>query len=328
MSSPLPVSPTPYIGTTTLITAPTGIDWYSIPIGDDVTPAQNQAEWSNMCARATARADEYCNQVLRATLDYELQHGPDARLTVGPAGGGSVITPYWSRAQYNARVILERWPILQVSSVLVCPSNTWPRTWQTVPTGYYEPEHPPIGIYGSVAPSNAVSGGQSILIAPGYINWDYGRNGYAVQVSYINGWPHCGITQYATAGSATLTVDDTTGWAITNYYATATGATGTVKDAGQQEVLHVTAATTTSGPGTLSLSTATLYPHQTGTIFTTLPSTVEQACIWFAAAEALTRGATTTTIHDIGGHAQQTGGDVTGLCTEAELLLRPFKRTV
>ena len=57
-----------------------------------------------------------------------------------------------------------------------------------------------------------------------------------------------------------------------------------------------------------------------------MPASIEQACILFCVAEALTRGATTTTIHDIGGHAQSTGGDVAGLTAEAELLCHPFRR--
>lgn len=324
--TPLPISPTPYISPFTLINAPTGVDWSTIPPGDDITPAQNQSEWTNMCARATARADEYCNQVLRATTDIELLHGPDHLVTVGPQGGGRSPTPYWGGTGYNARIILERWPILQVTGVQTCPNNRWPRTWSTVPTGMFEPEKPPIGIYGSIAPSNAISGGQSVLVAPGFIDWCYGRNGWAVQVSYINGWPHCGITAHAAAGATTISVDDCTGWGITSYYNT-TGATGTIKDGGQQEVVHVTSASVTAGPGTLTLSQPLVYPHEIGTVLTTLPSSVEQACIFFAAAEALTRGATSTTIHDIGGHAQG-GNSGAELISEGELLLKPYKRTI
>ncbi len=326
MTTPLPISPTPYISPLTLITAPTGIDWSTIPPGDDVTPGQNQAEWANMCARATARADEYCNQVLRATVDLQLLHGPDYNVTVGPGSGGRSPTPYWGGAGYNARLILERWPVLEVIGVQVCPNNLWPRQWTSVPAGFFEPEKPPIGIYGSVAPSNAVSGGQAILVAPGYISWCYGRNGWAVQVNYINGWPHTGLTAQANVGDTTLTVDDVTGWGITSYYSV-TGATGTVKDTGQQEVIHVTATSATAGPGTLTLASPLTYQHAVGTVVTTLPSSVEQACIFFAAAEALTRGATSTTIHDIGGHAQS-GGSGAELISEGELLLKPYRRTI
>lgn len=248
-------------------------------------------------------------------------------MTVGPGAGGQSPTPYWGNAGSNARIILARWPILEVTGVQVSVNAVWPRQWATVPTGNYEAEIPPIGIYGSVAPAGGAFGGQAILVAPGWINRRYGRNGFAIQVSYINGWPHASITSAATAGSTSLVLDDTTGWAITSYQGQA-GATGVIKDSGQQETVHVTAATTSVGPGMVSLSSPLVYPHQAGTIFTTMPSTIEEACILFATAEALVRGATTTTIHDISGHSQSTGGDITGLNSEAELLLHPFRRTI
>lgn len=278
----------------------------------------------------------YCNQVLAATLDDELFHGPDGQwFSVGPAGGGQFRTPYWGTSgSFNARIVMSRWPILQVAQVTYCPNNLWPRTWSTVPTGYYEPEKPPIGIYGSAAPSGSAYGGQAVLVAPGYVDWRYGRNGFAAQVSYINGWPHAEITQAATAGATSLVVSDVTGWATTSYQGQP-GATGVIKDSGQQETAHVTAATSSLtvatvpvGPGTVGLSSALAYPHQAGTIFTTLPANVEEACILFATAEALTRGATSTTIHDIGGHAQSSGGDITALIAEGELLIHPFRRTI
>ena len=71
-----------------------------------------------------------------------------------------------------------------------------------------------------------------------------------------------------------------------------------------------------------------MYEHEIGTVFTTLPAAVEQACILFCCAQALVRGATSTTIHSIGGHAQSSGLDIQELTAEAELLLHPFKRTI
>lgn len=328
MTTPLPLGFAPYVSPVTLQSAPTGIDWTSIVPWDDATPAQNVNEIWNMCARATAKVDGYINQTLRATIDTELQHGPDYRVTVGPGGGGSYPTPYWGNAGFNARIILSRWPVLEITGVQTCPNSVWPRQWTSLPAGYFEPESPPIGIYGSIAPGGSAQGGQAAIIAPGYINWNYGRNGWAIQVTYINGYPHTEISATVAAGSTTVAVNDTTGWAISNYYGTYTGATGTIKDSGQQEAVHVTATSVASGPGTLTLSTPLTYPHEAGTLITTLPDSIEQACILFATAEALTRGATSTTIHDIGGHSQGTGGDVIGLTTEAELLCHPFRRTM
>jgi hypothetical protein len=324
----LPLGLAPYISPTTLQQAPTGIDWTTITPWDDATPAQNIAEIWNMCARATAKVDGYINQTLRATIDIDLHHGPDFRVTVGPGGGGSSLTPYWGNAGFNARIELTRWPVLEVISVQTCPNNLWPRQWTALPSGYYEPESPPVGIYGSISPGASAQGGQAIIVAPGYITWGYGRNGWAIQVTYINGYPHTEISESVSAGSGTVQVSDTTGWAITNYYGSYTGATGVVKDAGQQEAIHVQSASVTSGPGTLTLTAPLTYPHEAGTLITTLPASIEEACILFATAEALTRGATSTTIHDIGGHSQMTGGDITGLNTEAELLCHPFRRTI
>lgn len=282
-----------------------------------------------MCGRATSRVDGYINQVLRATVDTELLHGPDYRVTVGPASGGAYPTPYWGNsAPLNARLILSRWPVLQITKVQTCPNNLWPRQWTTVASGMYEPEVPSIGVYGSVAPGGSAEGGQAMLLGGGVINWCYGRNGWAIQVTYINGYPHCSLTSAVAAGASMISVNDTTGWAISNYYGTYTGATGRVVDSGQQEAIHVTSASTTAGPGTLTLSSVLNYPHQAGTLVTTMPAAVEQACIYFCTAEALTRGATSTTIHSVGGGAQSSSGGARELIEEGELLIHAFKRTI
>jgi hypothetical protein len=312
----------------TLQNAPTGIDWSTIPATPSYDPQAQAAEMWNMCARATAQADAYCNQVLQATVDIQLLHGPDYYVTVGPGSGGMSLGAYWGTGGGNARLILERWPVLQINSVMTCPNNRWPRQWSTVPTGFYEPENPGIGIYGASQPSAAASGGQAILVGGGFIDGSLGRNGWAIQVNYTNGWPHAVTTSSATAGSTSLVVNDTTGWAVANYYGQYTGATGIIKDSGQQETIHVSSASTSSGPGTLSLSTSLVYNHERGILVTTLPASIEKACILIAAAEALTRGATSTTIHSIGGHMQSSGNESESLVSEAELLLHPYRRTI
>ncbi len=328
MTTPLPLSTTPYISPGTLVNAPTGIDFSTIPATPSFDPSANAAELWNLCARATAMADQYCNQVLRATVDTEILHGPDYRVTVGPAAGGAYPSPYWGNVGSNARAIMARWPILEVTQVQVSSNASWPRSWTTLPAGYAEPEYPPFGIYNTVSPAGDANGSQAILMAPGYVDWSLGRNGYILMITYVNGWPHAEITAGATAGTSTLTVNDTTGWAVSNYSTTVTGATGTIKDAGQQESVHVASASTTSGPGTLTLSSALAYSHEAGTLFTTIPAAVEQAAILFCCAQALIRGATSTTIHSVGGHAGSSAMDISELTAEAELLLHPYRRTI
>jgi len=282
-----------------------------------------------MTARATSRCDGYTGQVLRATTDVELVYGPDYRVTVGPASGGAYPTPYWGNsAPQNARIILSRWPVGQVTGVKVCPNNLWPRSWTSLPSGYFEPAVPPIGLLNTISPGGSAEGGQAVTVGGGYIDWTYGRNGYAIEVTYVNGYPHCSLTSAVAAGVTSLPVNDCTGWGISNYYGTYTGATGVIADGGQQESVHVTATSVTSGAGTLTLSAATNYPHAAGTIVTTMPASIQQACIYFCTAEALTRGATSTTIHAVGGAAQSSDGGAKSLIEEGELLLHPFRRTV
>ena len=131
-----------------------------------------------------------------------------------------------------------------------------------------------------------------------------------------------------TAGATSLPVNDCTGWAVTSYAGTYTGATGKIADSGWQEAVHVTASSVTTGPGTLTLSSPLAYDHEAGTLLTTLPSSIEQACIYFCAAEALTRGATSTTIHSVGGASQSGGGGARELIEEGELLIHAFRRMI
>jgi len=313
----LPVGPlTPYVTPELLTSAPTGISWSSIPPGRGTTPAQQLAEQANICARATGEADTYCNQVLRATLDTEIQQGPDFRITVQNGTG-------------NGRFILQRWPVLQIVSLAVSP-NVFPRQYAILPTNAYDIEHPVIGVYGSSAPSAAGEGGQSIVFAPGWVNWALGRNGYVVKCQYINGWPHTSLTAPTSAGATTLQVDDCTGWAVTSEALGVTGATGTVFDSGSQEVAHVTAASAVAGPGSLTLSAPLQYAHAAGVMVSTLPQSVIWAVILYGSSIALTRGATATTVQTIPGGGGSTAGvkSPADLAGEAELLLDPFRRTV
>jgi hypothetical protein len=199
----------------------------------------------------------------------------------------------------------------------------------TVPTTDYEPEYPPIGVYGSSAPSAGGEGGQAIIIAPGYINWLNGRQGVIVRVQYYNGFPHCGLTTAAAVGDMVLQVDDCTAWAITTPFSDVTGATGTVYDSGQQETVQVTASSVTSGPGTLTLASPLAFPHQQGVVVSTLPQSVMWANILFASNMALTRGATSTTVQSIPGSGSDGGsGKMASMMQQAQTLLAPFKRVV
>lgn len=294
----------------------TGIDWLSLPPGSQVTQAQRQAEQINVAGRATSRADGFCRQVLRATAVQEQLYGPDYYLTVQNGSG-------------LGRAILSYWPVLSITKVEVAP-NTFPRQWTTVTSGYYDIERPALGFYNSVAPAAAPIGGQAILIDQGYVSWCNGRNGFVVRVSYVNGWPHTSLTETATpvgSGTQTIAVDDCTGWAITGEFGQV-GAAGLVYDLGLQETIQVTEASATSGPGTLTLASPLANTHVAGVMITTLPQSVIDAVILYATAQALQRGATSTTIHAIPGGSGGGADSPDVAIKRANDLLAPFRTTI
>lgn len=314
MTTPLyPAGQTPYCTLPELLAAPTGIQWSTIPAIASATQQMKNNEALNILGRATARADGFCKQVLRATAVTEQLYGPDYYVTVQSGSG-------------LGRAILSYWPILQITSVQVSP-NSFPRQWKTVPAGYWDIERPVVSIYNSVAPSAAPIGGQAILIAQGYVNWCCGRNGFAVQVSYINGWPHTSTTSAVDADVTTIPVDDCTGWAITGEFGQ-TGAAGLVYDSGNQETIQVTGASATSGPGNLTIASPLAFAHQANVMITTLPQSVIDATILYAAAQALQRGATSTTIHAIPGGPGGGGDGPESKIALAQGLLAPFRATI
>ena len=227
----------------------------------------------------------------------------------------------------NGRVILSRWPILSIVSVQVAPNGVFPRQWTTLPAGSYDIEHPTLGLFDTVAPSAAGDGGQSIVISPGYVNRSGGRNGVLLRITYVNGWPHTSLTSAVTSGALTLPVDDCTGWAITGEFGV-TGAAGIVYDSGQQETAQVTAASATSGPGTLTLASPLTSGHAAGVMLTTLPQSAIWATVLFASAQALTRGSTSTTVHQIPGTGSSGEKGAEELIAQGELLLHGLRRTI
>jgi hypothetical protein len=307
-----------------LIQAPLGVDFFSIPAANPVmgvVPQGNTAELSNICARSTDLVDLCCKQPLRATIDTLPLYGPGGRVGVPRNRGNQPVT-----------LIMERWPVLEVLSVQYAP-NCLPYVWNTVPSGLAVPAKPPSGLYGSSTPPAAGEGSQAVKLAAGYVDWRYGPGGFAVLTEYVNGWPHSGITSTATADATELEVDDCTGWVITaTFPGAATGATGTAYDAAAQEIIQVTAASATSGPGTLTLASPLRYQHEAGVCVSSLPQAVSWAAMLFACEIAMERGATAMTMMEIPGRevARSAGVDTSygSPAMWAEKILAPYARII
>jgi hypothetical protein len=96
-----------------------------------------------------------------------------------------------------------------------------------------------------------------------------------------------------------------------------------------------TSITVTAGPGTVTLSTPTRFPHVAGapaqSLISTIPDAVRLAAYYFSAAEALTRGATAITAQGVPGSVRQTPGPTlspAGLTAAGEARLRNFQRVM
>lgn len=299
---------TPYVTPEVIKSAPTGISWTSIP-WRNATTAEQLAEQTNICHRATAMIDGYCHQPLRATVDTETFIGPrSGRMRVLDNG--------------TVRLVTSRRPVTRVVSGQISPARAFPQQWQTIPADQFRPEDPPLGVYGTSAPSSSGDGGQSILMAPGLVGACDAPGWWELRLVYVNGWPHGGLTASVAAGVHALPVDDITGWV---------GAYGTVHDVANQESISVTDVTPTvpgaiTGPGMLSLAAATTVSHDAGTMVTALPGTVVQAGILMCVAQALTRGATATTVQSQPGSASGGGRGPEEFLAEAEMMINQFQR--
>lgn len=292
--------------------APTGVPWSIIPF-PKATTAEQEAEQLNICWRATNEVDRICNQPLRATLDVEEEVGPEFRLTVRNG---------------IASMLVSRWPVVSIVGGQCSPATALPPSWTPIPASAIRARPNLIGEYGTSAPGASGAGPAQIHISAGYVNWYNGREGFRVQVGYINGWPHAALTANAAAGATSLQVDDVTGY---------TGASAFVYDDANTEVIQVTSVTATNpvtvmgqtvpaGPGTVTLTTPTQFAHAAGVVVSSLPQDVSLAAIYLAAAQVLEAGATSVQMKNLGGGRVSSSGGISQFRTDAHRILAAYAR--
>lgn len=307
---------TPYITPEILLSAPTGIQWSSIggPGNSRPTVEEQYAEQLNICRRATSMASGAVNQPLHATIDTERLSGPgDMRFQLQNNNG-------------RARLLMSRGPVTAILGGRWTPAASFPEQWTTLAANQFRIAQPVIGVYGTTSPSGSGDGGQAIYLAPGIIGWTFGRYAYDVEVTYINGWPHGSLTGPVAAGASTIPIDDCTGWGPPS--GLTIGATGVIYDGGQQEVVTCTSASAVSGPGILTLAHPLYYAHGYGAMVSTIPGSIQQACIYYAVSMALTRGATATTVQNMPGSQVNTGGNSKQYEEMAKKILAPYRRFI
>ena len=324
--------PTPYIDPYTLVAQPLPVSWSRIG-GTNVTPNANEATLQLICVTATSLVNGEVGQMLRATVDTETLQGYGPR--VGYEG------PF-------ARFTTSMAPILRVVSAQVAfgppvPSasgTTSSFQWTPIPAGSAFPVQTPFNVYGSGAPGGSTAGQNAIYIDANYVPRGAGRQNTRVQVTYVNGWPHSGMTANAVVGATTIQVDDVTGW----YNASdGTGAVGRIYDGAASEVVHCTAVSATtpnliepSGPGTLTLAAPLNYAHTAlpyGPMVSGMPTAIIDATGLFAAAQGLRDGLAAVTVPSLPGSAGGGGtggveGTIEWLERTAAIQLNTYRRVI
>jgi hypothetical protein len=321
--------PSPYITPAEVLNWSLPVSWTRIgPV--NATPNQNTAQIQQMCDIATSIVNGELNQVARATVDIETLQGPGHRIGIINSSG-------------LARCMTSMTPVLKVVQVRiavgppqqVAAGQPYSFSWILVPNGLSFPEQQPFGLYGSSAPGGSTAGMNAIMVAGGYIGWQFGRNNTRVELTYVNGWPHTSLTASASSGTSTLSVDDVTGWYNSSM---AEGAIGEISDLPNTEVVHVTAVSAAgsvngepAGPGTLTLAAPLAHTHAAGVICTAMPHSLRDATALFVAAQAVRAGLATVTAPTVPGAAGGGAGVesmVSFLEHSAVLQLNTYRRII
>ena len=289
---------TPYISPAMLLSSALGISWKTFPRPGASDP-EVIASLLDICWALTSDMDTIANMTLRATQDTETELGPDFIITLKSNG--------WARFRMTT------WPILYLVSGEVSPASSNPPTWNPIPASALIPEHSGLPHTGSLVPSVS-PGPTAAMIAPGYVDFNNGRNGYLVSITTLSGWPVCGIDVAASAGASTIHVDDIAGW----YLSGTGGSRGVIYDPPLREVVtpngvtpDVTGAIT--GPGTLSLSNPLQFTHTPNVggiaqadqriLLSAMPPALIQAGYYFGNHYGLMRGATAAVMQSARGGA-------------------------
>ena len=305
---------TPYVSADFVKSWPTNQNWSQVPGIKSPSTQQINDLLNQLCLSATAKADNMVGQTLRATVRVEQNSARSYRVGVNPNG--------------SARFLCSFFPIASVVSAQVAYSPAPPFTWMTIPNTYVIPLESPFSPFGSSTVGAATAGSQIVLIGGNYVSWWNGRDGQFVQITYIAGWPHGGLTATYSAGVSSLHVDDITAM---------NGANLEIPDVvNGTEFIQVTAVTADtaglaapSGPGTLTLQSPTIYPHSSGEIVTGMPKSVQEAVVWLVVASALSRSSSAVSAPPQQGRQSSSGGAQMDAYTKrAALLLKPYARLI
>ena len=281
----------PYITLDTFKQAPTALDYTNLVVGGN--QSAQDAELSNAITRASSFIDQYCEQVIGATVDIEQQRARinrDGQLILHPKYF-PIVALTALNVGYNQQSLTAVPDCSQAwleDQEIVFPYSNANLTWSN---------------QGALSFASGSTSGNRV-----YCNYTY-INGYAITTTATS----------LSAGSTSLTVVDGTGLLP--------GTTFTLFDGELTERVTV-ASTYTFGSTTVPLVSPLLNSHLSGISASALPAAIQEACILVTASYLKVRGDSALTMgmgNRVGasvGFSSLQGPDM----DHAKELLKPFRR--
>jgi len=227
--------------------------------------------------------------------------------------------------QGMTRVLTSRWPVTEIIGAQYTSAIVAGPTWNPIPLNGLFIENA-LTIQSGVSIESA-AGPSAIRIVPGYANWLQGRNYYRLQITYVNGWAHAGIISSVSLGATEVAVDDCTGMTDGTI-----GRGMWIYDGAATEYVQIASTSVSSGPGIATLKTPLLYSHNASTqqpvIISALPESVQEAAILHATYQALTRGATATTVQNMPGSVVSQSASNATILDSVKDILKPYRRVI
>jgi len=281
----------PYLSLQEFKNAPTALDYGNLVVGGN--QAAQDAELSNAIVRASSAIDQYCNQILGATLDVEQQRTrirPDGTVRFHP--------------KYFPVVAMTNLSIGYTPNSLVAvtdPSQAWFEEQEII--------YPYAQLPQSMSSEGPLSFGFPMST----------RAETYVKYTYVNGYANTLTNGVANAGATTLICEDGVG--------VVAGQMLTIYDGALTERVTV-ADTYTFGSATIPLTAPLQFTHADGVSVSNLPAAIKQAAILYTSAAlkirgdaSLVMGVTNAPGQQISG-SQKVGSDI----ALAQELLLPFRR--
>ncbi len=353
------MSSAPYVSAADLIQRPLGVSWASIgkTAATNPAPNQNTAALDQICRVAANQVDSEVGQTLRTLFVTEVIRGPSHRIGFLPGNDTARVLTSWSpiRKVLGGAVaatsqVPKMWTAIPAGFIYQ----------QSPPVGFYgtntpEPYHG--GLNALLVSSTYMNWGlgrYGIDLHATYLNgWPHAvltagcSEGIStLQVDDVTGFVQAAPWVNDGTDAEQVTVIDAVGaaptaWSPAVVYTAGVTVTygGTVfqamipsgpnTQAGPQMPAVGAFWSTTiepAGPGILTLSAGTGFPHPAGTVVTAVPEVAIWAACLFAKSQALQRGLATVSIKGEDGKALSTDAVIEAAIKEAVASLVPFRR--